>query len=366
MAASGPTRAEARSRWRDVLTAYGLTGLGACALAVVVFELWRMDIGVPLDHDNGDGVFHRMLVQNALEQGWHTASARLGMPFGQDLREWPLPEIAQHAPLWMLAHLFGTVAAVNLYYLMGFPLIALCALYVIRRLGVSRGAAVIVSLLYAFLPYHLLRGQGHLFLSTYYVVPLLVGVALWLWTDERLLFSRDAAGGRLRFRWRSRAALATAIVCLLAATTAKYYAFFGVFLWWVAATGATVRRRSAAALLTALVLTVAVGATTAVALAPTWLQRMRSEANPEFLARSVRSMHWASTTGTDATTRRTARRWELSPRRGSSASSCWCSFGSRDARPASSLRGSPHSTSLRSFSARRGAWARCSPSRCPS
>ena len=70
--------------------------------------------------------------------------------------------------------LFSSDAAVvvNVFFLLTFPLVGLAAYLVLRRLTLSRPVAIVCSILYTLLPYHFARGEVHLLLSAYYVVPL--------------------------------------------------------------------------------------------------------------------------------------------------------------------------------------------------
>src|SRR2546428_742687 len=70
----------------------------------------------------------------------------------------------------------------------------------LRRFLVSFAAAILASLLFSFLPYKLIRTQAHLFLTAYYLVPLMVLVVLWLYLRPALFFGRDEQPSTWRFR----------------------------------------------------------------------------------------------------------------------------------------------------------------------
>ncbi|MBI3050344.1 MAG: hypothetical protein HYY76_18765 [Acidobacteria bacterium] len=100
--------------------------------------------------------------------------------------------------------------ALNNFFLMSFPLVFLCALGVLRHFGVTWPTAVAVSLLYAFAPYHLLRGEHHPFLTAYWPVPLAVLVALWIGRDRLVAGSTEWSAG-----WHRRPWLAVLICAIL-------------------------------------------------------------------------------------------------------------------------------------------------------
>src|SRR5207249_7101548 len=101
-----------------------------------------------------------------------------------------------------------SILAFNLFFLLTFPITTLIALFVLRRFGLSYGPALVASLLYAFLPYHLLR-NCQLFFAAYYLVPLMVLVIVWLQRDEFLVV-RDAEKPRLL--WRSGKFLGSVLI----------------------------------------------------------------------------------------------------------------------------------------------------------
>ena len=84
-------------------------------------------------------------------------------------------------PLWPLQLLIVRLLAFfndnlspvfNTYFILSFPAVAVAALYSFRRLGISRLTSLLCALLYAFLPFHILRGQSQLWLISYFMVPL--------------------------------------------------------------------------------------------------------------------------------------------------------------------------------------------------
>ncbi|HEX5272559.1 MAG TPA: hypothetical protein VFW33_18805, partial [Gemmataceae bacterium] len=179
--------------------------------------------------------------------------------------------------IYLLIKLIGLAArdarlTMNLYYLLTFPLAALAALFVLRRLGVSYPPAFVAAVLFALLPYHFLRSECHLTLSSYFLVPFAILVAVWLYF------------GRLP----RRRTLAAVVICLLLSAGGVYYAFFSCALLATAALAAAARLRAwrpvaAGGLLVGLIL----GGTLA-NLAPTLLYQ-RAHGTNAFVAHSQRA-----------------------------------------------------------------------------
>lgn len=87
----------------------------------------------------------------------------------------------------------------NLAYLFTFLLIFISGYWVCGRLGLSDPFRFCTASLFALMPYHFQRGADHLLESTYYFVPLLVLVMLWLWSARPLAFKWT--GQHWKFTW---------------------------------------------------------------------------------------------------------------------------------------------------------------------
>ena len=111
----------------------------------------------------------------------------------------------------------------NVFYLLTFLLITLASLYVMMRMGISGPIAVVASLLYAFAPYHFMRGLWHLYLGAYYAIPPLTLLLLRL-CEGRPLFVGWEAQER---RWVVR--IFSLITCVLVAGSGIYIVFFGLY-----------------------------------------------------------------------------------------------------------------------------------------
>src|SRR5262249_54256817 len=168
----------------------------AVALALVSFalRLWHADLDVPFAPE-GDNWMNLAWTKGIADQGWYIHNDRLGAPHEMDLRDFPMTDVWHFFCLKCLV-LLGCSAskAVNLYYLLGFPVAAVSALAVLRRWDVTWGPAFVAAQLYAFMPFHFTPGQGHLFLSSYYLLPPLIGMALGVWRNGGPLSRRAWLG----------------------------------------------------------------------------------------------------------------------------------------------------------------------------
>lgn len=239
--------------------AYGVAAVLSLLIVVWVMQLWNADLAVPFSYE-GDALVFSMIVKGTIENGSYLHNPSLGTPRGMDLHDFPYPD-GFNIFLIKLISLFVSdyATVINLFFLFTFPLTALTSVYVFRRFEFSHFSAIVWSLIYTFIPYHFFRGQSHLFLMTYYFVPLVVMVALWVCSGE-LLSPRGTSGNRVSgFNLRRPQFVLSIILCLLASSAGQgYHQFFACFFLFVAGVSAAISHRSVRHLLASCVL---IGAT---------------------------------------------------------------------------------------------------------
>lgn len=179
--------------------------LVACILVTCGMQLWDRDLTAPFYYDL-DAMLYIPLTRTIVEKGfwnpWYTD--RLGAPFGQDLRDFPIIDFAHFFFLWLWGQVFSDFLVVyNAYSLMNYPLTVLTAMWVLRWLNVSLPAAAVGGLLYTFLPYHQERYHYHYFLAAYWWVPVSLVPAFALLKGDLPYFRRQADGEYypLRIDW---------------------------------------------------------------------------------------------------------------------------------------------------------------------
>jgi phosphoglycerol transferase len=233
----------------------------------------------------GDATFYLMMVKNLVTHGSYLTNSSLGAPFGQQLYDFPQGADNLNLLVIRLLGLFTNDAALvwNLFYLLTYPVVALSALLVLRRLGISRASAFVCSVLFTLLPYHFLRGEGHLLLAAYWAVPLGAYLTLAV-LDGKRLFAHRADGRRVTC-WLSKTTLLTVGACLVIGSAGLYYAFFTIVLVSAAALVAGVVRRSRAVLLSGLVVVAAISLVLVVNLAPSVLYHRTHGGDSGALAR---------------------------------------------------------------------------------
>jgi phosphoglycerol transferase len=269
------------------LAPYAAAAALAVLLAAFALRLWRADLHAPM-HYSWDSLPHLAWVKGVAEHGWFLSNPSLGAPFALDMCDFPLLDNLHFLVVKVLALCSSDPAVlVNLFFLLTFPPTTLTTLWTLRRFGVGAGPALVCSLLYAFTPYHFFRGQAHLFLSAYHLVPLVVGVALDVALDRGvLLFSSPS--GRARWNFRSPRTWAALLVCSLMGGGGAYYAFFGLFFLFVAGLLAATRLRTPHPLVAATILGGLLLLGCVANAAPSLLAWHANGGNPETARRQVR------------------------------------------------------------------------------
>lgn len=171
---------------------------------------------LPFDYF-GDTIFYAMTIKSVITTGWYLSDPTLGMPGTHLLADFPTPESFNYL-LIKLISLFTShwPLVLNVFFLLGFPLITFSALFVFRSFGICFPLALTASLLYCFLPYHLIKEESHLFLSGYYIPPLAIWLAVKLYT-----FSDESEKKRNLFLY--------CLIPVLMGSNGVYYAYFGAF-----------------------------------------------------------------------------------------------------------------------------------------
>jgi phosphoglycerol transferase len=263
--------ASPRHRLRRIILEQSTAAAASLLAAFVLLRLWRADARVPFDYHD-DALYFQMMVKAVVDNGWFLTNPLLGAPGVLAMQDFPSADWLHLLAIRVLSWGSSDWALLfNLYFVLGFPLIAMSALAVFRRFGLAYPPALVGSLLYAFLPSRLLMGEVHYFLCIFYQVPLAILVALWVAGDDPPL-------GWRRGRGRTLAAVA---ICGLLSGTGIYYAFFAGTLIALGGLWATLRRRTPRNALAALMLTGVIVTGLGIQEAPTYLYHRRHGSNHE-------------------------------------------------------------------------------------
>lgn len=202
----------------------------ASALVMVglffVLQLWNSNLATyPLQYGMGDDMTAAMTIKTMQENGWIYKNSLLGAPNPEGTNSFDATtgEILLNVIQKVIVTLTNNwVLTLNLFYLLGYFLCAYTALFVLKKLGISKMTSIVGAVLYSFLPYHFFRGLGHLYLSEYFMVPVMVYYAIRLMNQETIW---KKSNGKI-VTWNN-IGHTVAFICM--SLTGVYYAYFVCF-----------------------------------------------------------------------------------------------------------------------------------------
>lgn len=248
------------------------------ALTVVIFRLWAASLSLPQIY-TGDGTFYSMLAKGIEENGNYLYNDLLGYPKGLAFVDYPLGGDNLNLLLIRVISWFSPNfgLTMNLWVILTFPLVAVCAFVALRRMGVTLWSAAAAGLLYTFIQYHF-RVSGWLLLIGYFALPFGILLAVRALQGQALFARRpDVTGPR---GWFSRRTVATLATVVAIGSTGIYLAAFTLVLL-VVATAAQFGGRRPRVAWSAVAAMVAIVTVVIVNTAPTTFQRLTDGANEE-------------------------------------------------------------------------------------
>jgi hypothetical protein len=255
---------------------YVATGFLALVGAAIVLRIWDAHLHTPFGVPTGDSAVSLMVIKMIVSHGSVFSDPHLGAPHGLELYDFPFfADLGSIVGTWLLG-LFSSdpVAVFNAFFFLGFGVCAANAYLVLRVLGLPRGVSVMCGVLYGLLPYHFLRGQGHLHIGAYWAVPLAGLLTLGALGHVRL-FARRVTSGPRWASWLTPRTVATIGCALAVGTSLHYYALFTLMLLVLAGVIRMAAERRLRAAIVPVVLIGAVGIGTAAMIAPTLLYRAK-------------------------------------------------------------------------------------------
>ncbi|MEY2577381.1 MAG: hypothetical protein QOI49_205 [Verrucomicrobiota bacterium] len=225
------------------------------AICLVTTKAWKLDVYQPFSYW-GDALemasyLGRDYVFNDLRERFF---APFGIEHASSLRYLVNFLFQPNAALFQIAYSItrDAVAALNLYYLVTFPLVFLSAYWVYGRLKLSNPFRFGSAALYALMPYHLQRNVGHLMESSYFIVPLFGYILILVFRARPFFHSYRDRAWRLDWKQGQDWGFFVVLVCFSAIN--DYHQFFFTLLLAIAALLSYVRHRNGRILLGATIL----------------------------------------------------------------------------------------------------------------
>lgn len=229
--------------WFREFVGYVVVGLAATVAVTFALKLWRMTWSIPLSY-RADSIISAANIDAVLKTGWYEHQPQLGAPFGQIFYDFPMADNLHLVIIGVLGKVVPQFGAVmNLYYLLGYPLAALTAMWFFRFIGLSRFLSGALAVLFAIAPYHFFRGENHYFLAGYWPIPLF-GVLLVKVILGRPLWARGASDKRTLRGFLNGSNVGTLVILGIAGSATQYYAVFDLLILALAALLAMWRDRN--------------------------------------------------------------------------------------------------------------------------
>lgn len=194
---------------------------------ILLTHAWDFNLRIPFIYHGdsilgGDVTCISMLIKSIIDTGWYLKNPYIGVPGGYNLADYPFGGDNFHLLFIKILSYFTSDYALilNLFFIFTFISVTLSALCVLKRLGLRYPFALAVSLLFSFLPYHFFRGEMHLFLSSYYIIPIVVWVAVIVipFREQNLTSKKKFVSWTMYF-----------LLSVLIGSSGVYYMFFGIF-----------------------------------------------------------------------------------------------------------------------------------------
>ena len=206
----------------------------ALAMFCVIFQIWKIDLSQPVFGYSDDALFMFFIAKDIVDSGWIFYNNLIGLPGKFSLNDFPLH--ADNLNLLLLKFFAqftkNPFLIINCFFVVTFPIIAASAFVVLRSFKISYFVALLFALLYAFSPYHFVRGTYHLFIANYAIVPLLVMVAVWLMNGKIQILIRNH---KRMITLSAEGNFPVFLILAIASVSGIYYIFFAsiifIFIW---------------------------------------------------------------------------------------------------------------------------------------
>lgn len=209
--------------WLRKITPYLLLVLLLSIFFSFTYRAYQYDYTkYPLVYSH-DGIESLKLIRHIVEYNNHwVVNNELGYPFGSNLYV-DFPTADQFSIQLIKVLSIFTKNHFLIYSLFIFSSYLLCSLssfWVLRKLKIKTHWAILASLTFSFLPYHQIRTTvGHIFLTQYFTIPLVVYLCFQLLQNKLNLSSRKSLVQTIIF------------LVLIGSSGTAYYAFFAIILF---------------------------------------------------------------------------------------------------------------------------------------
>lgn len=245
--------------------------------------LYNTQLFIPLSYGGGDDYTALSNSKTIKDTGWIFRNPNLGAPFGTEYYDYPSFLLSNFDNLILkifISFIGSPVLAVNLQFILLFPLIAIISYITMISLNINNIVSILCSLTFAFSPYIYVRGMSHMALSTYEFVPLSILLCLWIFEDDDFFIINK------KFFLYKRNIYALIFLILIANNGMAYYAYFTCFFILVAGVTSAINKKNKQKIFLSLAQVLLIIVTLVIELLPTMIYLKREGVNPLAVIRS--------------------------------------------------------------------------------
>jgi hypothetical protein len=243
-------------------------------------KLYIADLYIPFNY-GGDSLYFYALTKTIIENGWVWHNSNLGAPYVLENFDYPSFNILDCIGLKCISFFSSNPIFVeNIYYLLTYPLTTLTCIIAFRQFNINYAYSVLGSLLFALMPYHFLRGVAHFNASSYYIIPLMVLVLIWIYFNEFALLKSEEVL-TLDQILLDRKLLASVAICVLSGLSFLYYSYIFCLFLVLLGVLASVKSWRREPICVSFILTIFVIGTVILSLTPILVNHYQNGPNPE-------------------------------------------------------------------------------------
>lgn len=272
-----------RSVYKDALAVIVMLVL-MCGLVYEFMDMENFDIRYPISYDGGDGMSYLVNAVMLMEGNTTLETDRLGAPYGYygyDFYASSLHGFDNFILKIIVQFTDEATVAVNIMFLLLFPMIALFSYFVLRQMRIRPWVSVGGALTFTFMPYLFMRGMNHFTLASYYFVPVSILYCIWIYEDDTFL----CLNRNFFKNWKNYFAILLT-VCI-ANNGIAYYAFFTCFFLVITGIVKAIREKKWRYLGKACTLIVLISGFTAAALIPNYMYIRQNGVNKDGFLRTL-------------------------------------------------------------------------------
>ena len=210
-----------KSLWNKLLPLFAIV-----ALLHYLFDFRSLDLSVPLGYD-GDALLTLATIKTMVESGWIFYNNHLGAPYGMNFLDFPGSDNFFLIILKIISYFSQDPPFIlNVFYILGFLLIYFSTFWACRKFEINFYLSIALAIVFTIAPYHFLRNVKHLFLATYFIVPLITVVIVDIGFGVGNAIDRSEPLQKINWKYL--------LILCIAGMCGVYYAFFSLIFIFVA------------------------------------------------------------------------------------------------------------------------------------